>query len=109
MAGRKLFTNRSDYALAVTLLIRSSDNPNNQAGIKQFTLAPSESQWQEYGNDTDIYLNGFKLVASHNGALIAQQDIVVIRASPLDNQLNMFNAVDFVGENWGYSIRTQQA
>ncbi|NHZ33339.1 hypothetical protein [Massilia rubra] len=108
MAGRKLFTNQSAYALAVTLQIRRSDNPNNLAGTKQFTLAPSESQWQDYGNDSDIYLNGFKLVASQNGALIGQQDIVVVRGSPLDNQLNMFNAVDFIGENLGYSISTRQ-
>jgi hypothetical protein len=108
MAGIKWFTNKSAYALTVTLLIRDRDNPNDQAGNKQFTLAPSESQWQEYGNDVDIYLNGFKLLASHDGSLVAQQDIVVIRGSPLDDQLNMFNAVDFVGENWGYSIDTHQ-
>ena len=62
MAGRKLFTNQSPYPLAVTLAVRKSDDPRNQAGTKDFSLPAGNSQWQEYGNNIDIYLNGINLV-----------------------------------------------
>jgi len=109
MAGKKLFSNMSGFPLMVTLLIRRSENPDDSAGTKGFTLAPFDAQWQEYGNDTDIYLNGFRLVSTNDGSLQGQQDIVVVRGSSLDNQLNMYNAVDFIPVNGAFSISTRQA
>lgn len=95
MAGRKLFTNNTPHILAVTLVIRASYDPRNVAGTKDFQLGPRESQWQEYGNDIDIYLNGIKVVAHAGESVIAHQDIVIMRGSPLDDALNTRNGVDF--------------
>jgi hypothetical protein len=89
MAGRKLFTNKSPYVLFVTLVIRRSDDPRDKAGTKDFQLSGGQSQWQEYGDNINIYLNGIDLTAVANGARIGNQYIVIVRSSPLDNQLNM--------------------
>ncbi len=108
MAGRKLFTNQSPYGMNVTLVIRKSADPRDQAGTKDFFLSSRQSQWQEYGNNIDIYLNGIKLAAVFNGAMLAQQYIVVTRGSPLDNQLNMNNGVDFGFSNNTFFVSTRQ-
>jgi hypothetical protein len=108
MAGRKLFTNRSPYGMAVTLVIRKSEDPRNQAGTKEFWLNSQQSQWQEYGDNVDIYLNGIKLAASFNGQMLGQQYIVISRGSPLDNELNMRNGVDFAFANNTFNVSTRQ-
>lgn len=108
MAGRKLFTNRSDYALSVTLVVRKSADPRDRAGTKDFSLPARQSQWQEYGNNIDIYLNGINLIAVSDGAMLGQQYVVIVRGSPLDNRLNMFNAVDFGYANNTFYVSTRQ-
>jgi hypothetical protein len=108
MAGRKLFTNQSPYGMGVTLIIRASSDPRNQAGTKEFYLEARQSQWQEYGNNVDIYLNGIKLVAAFKGQMIGQQYIVIDRGSSLDNQLNMRNGVDFGFANDTFNVSTRQ-
>jgi hypothetical protein len=108
MPGRKLFTNRSPHPLSVTLKVRKSEDPRDSAGSKDFSLPAGQSQWQEYGNDIDIYLNAINLVAENNGAKIAQQLIVITRGSPLDNELNMFNAIDFGYANNTFYVSTRQ-
>jgi hypothetical protein len=109
MAGRKLFTNRSNYQLAVTLQVRASADPGDTAGAREFALAPGESRWEEYGNEIDIYLNGLDLSAVSAGALIAQQHVVVTRGSPLDDQLNTRNAVDIDCNGQAFTLSTRQA
>jgi hypothetical protein len=108
MAGRKLFTNNSPCVMNITLLVRASVDPRNQAGSKEFKLGPKESQWQEYGNNVDIYLNGIKLVALLNGSMLGQQIIVITRGSPVDNQLNTCNGVDFSFANNSFGLSTRQ-
>ncbi|WP_158794393.1 hypothetical protein [Granulicella sp. L60] len=108
MAGRKLFTNQSILTMAVTLVIRAGDDPHNQAGTKSFTLPPGQSQWQEYGDYSNIYLNGIKLAGVQNGDLTNVQYIVILRGSPLDNQLNTRNGVDFTFSNNNFAISTRQ-
>jgi hypothetical protein len=108
VAGRKLFTNASPYDLQVTLVIRRSANPRDQAGTKDFPLQSKQSLWQEYGNNIDIYLNGIKLAGFLRGDLIAQQQIVIDRGSSLDNQLNMKNGVDFGFANNAFTMTTRQ-
>ena len=108
MAGVKLFTNTGPYPMDITLVVRASEDPRNQAGTKEFSLNPSQSQWQEYGNNVNIYLNGIKLIAMFNGQILGQQYIVIERASPLDNQLNMFNGVDFRFASGSFTISTRQ-
>ena len=108
MAGRKLFTNAGPYSMVITLVIRASEDPRNQAGTKEFLLNPSQSQWQEYGDDSNIYLNGIKLVAMFNGAMLGQQYVVIVRGSPLDDQLNMRNGVDFNFTSGSFTLSTRQ-
>jgi hypothetical protein len=108
MAGRKIFTNATPYKMNVTLVIRKSADPRDQAGTKDFSLSTGESSWQEYGNSVDIYLNGVKLAAYFNGELVGQQYIVIVRGSPLDNQLNMKNGVDFGFANGSFYMTTRQ-
>lgn len=108
MAGRKLFTNQSPYGMSVTLIVRSQGDPRNTAGTVDFYLQPAQSQWHEYGNNDDIFLNGIKLVAVFNGEMLAQQYIVVTRSSPLDDALNMRNGVDFGFANNTFFISTRQ-
>jgi hypothetical protein len=108
MAGRKLFTNRSTYGMQVTLVVRASSNPRDTAGKKDFFINPKGSQWQEYGNNVDIYLNGINLAAVFNGEMQGQQYVVIQRGSPLDNKLNQNNGVDFNFANDTFYITTRQ-
>ncbi len=108
MAGRKLFTNRSPYGMAVTLVVRASADPRDQAGTKEFFLGSQQSQWQEYGSNVNIYLNGIKLAAVFNGQMLGQQYIVIARGSDLDNQLNMRNGVDFAFASNTFMLSTRQ-
>jgi hypothetical protein len=108
MAGRKLFTNKSPYVLFVTLVIRRSEDPRDRAGTKDFQLSGGQSLWQEYGDKINIYLNGIDLTAVANGARIGNQYIVIVRGSPLDNQLNMLNAVDFGFDKSTFYVSTRQ-
>ncbi|KAB1078337.1 hypothetical protein [Methylobacterium soli] len=108
VAGRKLFSNRSSYAIAVTLVIRASDDPRHQAGVTEFRLNAGETRWEDYGNAVDIYLNGIKLVASFSSQLVAQQYLVIGRGSPLDNALNCNNGVDFSFRDYTFLLSTRQ-
>ena len=108
MAGRKFFSNLSQYPLAVTLAIRRSEDPRDQAGMKDFSLPPHGQSWQDYGNNIDIYLNGINLIALSNGAMLGQQYVVITRGSALDNELNRFNAVDFNFAHNTFYVSTRQ-
>jgi hypothetical protein len=108
MAGRKLFTNKSPCLLLVTLVIRKSADPRDRAGTKDFQLSGGQSQWQEYGDNVDIYLNGIDLTAVANGTMIGNQHFVIVRGSPLDNELNMFNAVDFTFDGLFFYLSARQ-
>jgi hypothetical protein len=106
--GRKVFTNNTQYGLNVTLVIRKSADPRDEAGTKSFALARNQSSTQEYGDSINIYLNGIKLAAVLNGELIGQQYIVITRGSDLDNRLNMNNGVDFGYANQTFYLSTRQ-
>lgn len=108
MAGRKLFTNKSGYFLKVELIIRKSENPADQAGSTSFDLPKQTSLWQTYGDNRNIYLNGIRLIAVANGAMIDEGFIVIQRSSDLDNMLNMRNGVDFDYTGSAFNISTRQ-
>lgn len=108
MAGNKLFTNQSPYGMGITLIVRAGEDPRNTEGNKEFYLNPSQSQWQDYGNDVDVYLNGIKLVAVFNGQMLGQQYVVITRGSPLDDDLNTRNGVDFGFDNNSFHVSTRQ-
>jgi hypothetical protein len=108
MAGRKLFTNESPYRSNVTLVIRRSADPRNTAGTSEFWLEPRQSAWRDYGDNVNVYLNGIKLISMFEGQMVAQQQIVIERGSALDNQLNMYNAVDLTFQKGSFVVSTRQ-
>lgn len=95
MAGRKLFVNNSGNELDITIFVRQGPDPHDHANNQDVTLVPRGSQDVVYGNDVNIYLNGFQVSAIANGDIIFTRHIVVDRGSPLDSQLNMNNTVTF--------------
>ncbi|SFG60843.1 hypothetical protein [Methylobacterium gossipiicola] len=108
MAGRKLFSNHGPCRIDVTLFVRAGDDPKDRAGQTDFSLNAGEAQWQDYGNDSNIYLNGISLVAAFDGARIGQQYNVVTRGSRLDDAFNRNNAVDFNFANNTFFLATHQ-
>lgn len=95
MAGRKRISNNSTLPMTVTLWVRSGDDPWNQAPSTQRDLAPGETQWVEYGNETDRFLNGIEMVAHAHGGRITLQHLIIDRGSKIDDALNRNNAIDF--------------
>jgi hypothetical protein len=109
MAGRKLFTNLTPHPVLVTLCIRASEDPRRTAGTKEFVLQGGESQWQEYGDRIDIYLNGIRLCATPPGPdAPATSNVVITRGSALDNMLNMRNAVDIAASAGAFILSGRQ-
>ncbi len=110
MPGLKQFTNHSPYPLSVTLVVRAGDDPRDHGTNTTFSLDSKETQWQSYGDDTNIYLNGIRLSATVPGEIDAQQAIVITRGSPLDDALNTKNAVDFNfdQQQWSFTLSTRQ-
>ncbi len=110
MPGLKQFTNQSPYPMSVTLVVRAGDDPKDHGTDTTFSLKGHETQWQSYGDNTNIYLNGIKLRAAVPGEIDAQQAIVITRGSTLDDALNTKNAVDFNfdQEQWSFTLSTRQ-
>lgn len=106
MSGQKLFINNCGNQLNVTAYNRLSSNPAKTRGQIDVSIVNGERKMVTYGNDQNPYLNGFNLIAFRDGAMIAQQKIVVTRGSPLDNQLNMNDTVTFLFSNGSFYIRT---
>jgi hypothetical protein len=103
-AERKLIRNTSPYSLQVTLVIRRSEDPRNNAGTKDVDLPPKTSQWVEYGDHIDRYLNGIGVRAHFNGEVLGQQYIVVTRGGPLDAMLNTENTISIIYQNGSFHI-----
>jgi hypothetical protein len=57
MAG-KTFNNNSDQSINVTLLIRQGNDVGKPSLEQDFSINAGESKFIEYGNATNIYLNG---------------------------------------------------
>ena len=106
MSGKKLFINNCGNKINVTVFNRLSSNPAQTRDQIEFSLESRERKMVTYGNDQNPYLNGFNLIAYLNGAILAQQKIVITRGSPLDNQLNMNDSVIFLFSNGSFYIQT---
>jgi hypothetical protein len=103
MAG-KTFTNYSHKDLRVTLFIRQSENPANNAGQTRFDLSSGQREYVGYGDSVNIYLNGITLASVSDGAITGEQEFVITRGSSLDNQLNMNNHVNIYFPGGGFQI-----
>jgi hypothetical protein len=94
MAGKKDFKNNTDGIIGISLFIRAGEDPKNGAGVQTFTLKPRETQSITYGNDQNIYLNGYNLVSDFNGAHYCIEEFVTNRGSAFDNLLNTNSKVE---------------
>jgi hypothetical protein len=103
MAG-KTFNNYSHKDLRVTLFIRQSEDPANNAGQQRFDLGSGGSEYVGYGDDVNIYLNGISLASVSDGAIEGEQEFVIDRGSDLDNQLNMNDTVNIYFPGGGFQI-----
>jgi hypothetical protein len=104
MAAAKTFVNKSSLPISISLFVRQGDNPANQAGTTSFDLKPSETRKVQYGNSTDIYVNGYSLTAGFSGDVFSQDATVTARGSSLDNQWNTNSVVEINFANNGFSI-----
>lgn len=107
MPGRKRLINQTGKELSITLLVRQGEVPdpakqgksvevNLSAGTDPETGEDNSTQVVEYGNASDIYLNGLELVLTDEGSELVKRVVVVERGSELDNTLNMNYILEFV-------------
>ncbi len=90
--GKKVFHNKTNQPLEVTLDVRQGDNPGNEAGSVIFQMAAGQTVTQTYGTDTNsVFLNGLAVE-------------VVKRGSSLDDLLNTHNTITFGGSGSSISI-----
>ena len=84
MAGKN-FTNRTKNYMNVTLLIRQGDNIGKPSLEQTFPLNAGETRFVEYGNATNIYLNGlileYKDVESQS-LTTAKQEVIATGTAP---------------------------
>jgi hypothetical protein len=104
MAG-KTFNNFSHKDLGVTLFVRQSEDPANNAGQERFDLDSGEGKYVSYGDDANIYLNGITVASVSDGAMQMEREFVVKRGSDLDNQLNMNDTVNIYFPGGGFQIK----
>ncbi len=88
MPGTKTFVNHAPSGVSVSLFVRQGDNPSNQAGTTSFDLKPGETKKVQYGNSSDVFVNGYSLVSGFGGDVFNQDATVTSRGSSLDNQWN---------------------
>lgn len=101
----KTFNNQTQKEIRVTLFVRASDNPANNAGQQRFDLGRGQSQTVAYGDSVNIYLNGISLASVSDGSIVGEQVFVITRGSDLDNQLNMNSVVNISFPGGGFQIK----
>lgn len=111
MPGKKIFINNTGKDLEITLYVRQGANPINQATNQNvdFSLKNGEQKWIVYGDYYNVYLNGIKLIASYEGKIVSNSEIVIVRGSSLDNQLNTNNAVEFRFDGRFYIVTSNKS
>lgn len=88
MPGVKTIANQTEAPMTMTLYVRAGDNPSNYAPSTSFNLNPGEVKTVQYGNATDVYVNGYVMVTAFSGQLLTKQEVVAVRGCPLDNTWN---------------------
>ncbi|HST79838.1 MAG TPA: hypothetical protein VLN58_15240 [Verrucomicrobiae bacterium] len=107
MPGRKRLINQTGKELSIALLVRQGEDPDpaKQGKSVEVNLSPdpdsetgedNSTQIVEYGDNSDIYLNGLELVLTDNGSELVKRVVVLERGSELDNTLNMNSILEFV-------------
>ena len=105
MPGRKTLVNRTGHELRVTLIVRKGDHPDDSWGTVDVQLdgPPADDATAEptrkavtYGDEVSIYLNGIETTLISNGSATGKRQTVIERGSPLDDQLNTHDTIDFL-------------
>ncbi len=97
MAGKKNFINNTNELLWVSLSVRKGGNPDDDSTSQLlFPLPPNMSHEQEYGNDSDIFLNSIKWLSGDKTPL--GEVVVGTRGDNSDNLMNMNSIITFRGE-----------
>lgn len=104
MAGVKTFVNKAPSTISVSLFVRQGDNPANQAGTTSFDLKSGETKKVQYGNSSDVFVNGYSLVAGFSGDVFNQDATVTARGSSLDNQWNTNSIFEINFSNNAFTI-----
>lgn len=104
MGGAKVFNNQTDAQMSFVLYVRAGENPANYAGTVSVDLAPRQSKTVEYGDATNIYLNGYLQITAFQGELWTRQEVVTTRGGPLDNEWNTNKILDITFQNGAFSI-----
>ena len=102
----KTLINRTGNDLKVTLVVRNGETPGTDFGTVDVHLAAATAgsaaeaggscQQVQYGDDTDVYLNGIEMVLIKDGAGIGKREVVVERGSSLDDRLNTRDTIEFL-------------
>lgn len=105
MWGEKQIANVTGNDLTVTFNIRLSADPRQSAGKKTIAMRNGESTRVVYGDASNPFLNGIELIAIRDGSIIATQEVVIVRGSPLDDQLNKNDTITFGFVNGAFVVR----
>ena len=84
MAGKN-FTNRTKNYMNVTLLIRQGNDIGKPSLEQTFPLNAGETKFVEYGNSTNIYLNGLVLEykdEESQSLTNARQEVIATGSAP---------------------------
>ncbi|QZT37170.1 hypothetical protein K5X82_18390 [Halosquirtibacter xylanolyticus] len=110
MAEKKKIINNTEQELEVTLVVREGEKPEKTAGTVNATI-PSDlkghganQKWVEYGNDTNIYLNGIDVKLSIGEVDLTTKKKVLGCGKPLDNELNANDTIEISFDHTTNSI-----
>ncbi len=96
-AATKRFVNQTGGYLQVTLVVRSGDDPKKPP-FKSVSFELNEGQTivQQYGDQSNPYLNNIVVVLTIQGSIPERQNLVIARGSPVDNDYNTHDTMVFL-------------
>jgi len=86
--GMKVVTNHTRSTVSLTLFVRAGSAVSGQAGTTSVDIPGGKTVTVQYGNQNNVFLNGYSLSAGFGGAAYEQHALVTRRSSDLDDQLN---------------------
>jgi hypothetical protein len=93
--GQKMFINNTTNNISVQLQVRRGDTPGHKKYDKDFSMSQGQHEMVSYSESSDPYLDGICVNTIDNGEIIATQQFVISRGSPLDDDFNTNDTVTF--------------
>jgi hypothetical protein len=100
--GAKTFTNNTNAAVTLQLIVRQGDDPTHILNAQSLVIQAGKSQAYTYSDSSNPYLNGLGVSLNANGNLVQSFQYVTTRGSAVDNLLNQ-NSMVVIAET-GQSI-----